>query len=286
MGCEVVKMEIKKRSLRQSLRIYKPFTIGRVQEQLAYKWPFYLFLFSSMLSLLVGYYLWRAIYNSSSSVSLGGFTQNEMIVYIFMSYVTSNLVRVSVTRDIGNDVVEGTIAMNLVKPISYQVRLFFSSIGNVIFRFFIPGLPIWIVMSILRYVNLLEYPPSPLVIVLYLVSVCFSFGIMFLFDFCFGLLAFYTTYVWGLNLAKQAILGFLTGQLIPLAFFPETIQRIFDFLPFASMNYTPVMIYLNKMPLERVVFSMGIQVIWIIILYLIANYFWKRVTKRITVLGG
>ena len=284
MGCEVV--SVKKRSLRQSLRIYKPFTVGRIQEQLAYKWSFYLFIFSSMFSLLVGYYLWRAIYHSSSSEALNGFTQNDMIVYIFMSFITSNLVRVSVTRDIGNDVVEGTIAMNLVKPINYQVRLFFSSLGNVLFRFLMPGLPIWLVMSIVRYVNLGELPPSPVVIVSYLMSVCFSFGIMFLFDFCFGLLSFYTTYVWGLNLAKQAILGFLTGQLIPLSFFPEAIQRIFDFLPFASMNYIPVMIYLNKMPLERVIISMGIQVIWIIILYLLANYFWKRVTKRITVLGG
>lgn len=284
MGCEVI--NVKKRSLRQSLWIYRPFTIGRIQEQLAYKWSFYLFIFSSMFSLLVGYYLWKAIYNSSSSEVLNGFTQNEMIVYIFMSFITSNLVRVSVTRDIGNDVVEGTIAMNLVKPINYQVRLFFSSLGNVIFRFIFPGLPIWLVMSIVRYATLGELPPSPIVIVTYLVSVCFSFVIMFLFDFCFGLLAFYTTYIWGLNLAKQAILGFLTGQLIPLSFFPETVQRIFDFLPFASMNYTPVMIYLNKMPAERVIFAVGIQVIWIILLYLIANYFWKRVTTRITVLGG
>ena len=140
MGCEVV--SVKKRSLRQSLRIYKPFTIGRIQEQLAYKWSFYLFILSSMFSLLVGYYLWNAIYHSSSSEALGGFTQNEMIVYIFMSFITSNLVRVSVTRDIGNDVVEGTIAMNLVKPINYQLRLFFSSLGNVLFRFLVPGLPI------------------------------------------------------------------------------------------------------------------------------------------------
>lgn len=281
-----ISMEMKKRSLGQSLRIYRPFTIGRVQEQLAYKWSFYLFMLSNLFSVFVVYYLWKAIYHSSSSPTLNGFTLNEMIVYIFMSFITRNLVGVSVARDIGSEVVEGTIAMNLVKPINYQLRLFFSSLGNLVFRFFIPGLPIWGVMVIVRYVNLGELPPSPLVIFAYLASVCFSFCIMFLFDFCFGLLAFYTTYIWGLNLAKSAILGFLTGQMIPLAFFPESIQRIFDFLPFASMNYTPVMIYLNKMPLERIVFSMGIQIIWIVMLFLIANFFWKRVTKRITVLGG
>ncbi|WP_455716743.1 ABC transporter permease [Anaerosporobacter sp.] len=279
-------MEVKNRSLRQRLRIYIPFTIGKVQEQLAYKWSFYLFLLSNLFSVLVSYYLWKAIYQSSSSPSLNGFTLNEMIVYIFMSFITSNLVRVSVTWDIGSEVVEGTIAMNLVKPINYQVRLFFSSLGNLVFRFIIPGLPIWLLLTIIRYVNLGEKPPSPIIIIAYLVSVCLSFCIMFLFDFCFGLLAFYTTYLWGLNLAKSAILGFLTGQMIPLAFFPESIQRVFDFLPFASMNYTPVMIYLNKMPLERVIFSMGIQIVWIIMLYLISNFFWKRVTKRITVLGG
>ncbi|WP_167959334.1 ABC transporter permease [Anaerosporobacter faecicola] len=279
-------MEQKKQSLRQKFRIYKPFTVCRIQEQLAYKWSFYLFIFSSLFCVFVVYYLWKAIYNSSSSATINGFTLNEMIVYIFMSFITSNLVRVGVTRDIGNEVVEGTIAMNLIKPIHYQTRLFFSSLGNLLFRFLVPGIPVWLILTICQYQTAGQLPPSPFTILLYLLSAILSFGIMFLFDFCFGLLAFYTTYIWGLNLAKQAVLSFLTGQLIPLAFFPTSVQKIFEFLPFASMNYTPVMIYLNKMPGERVFFSMGVQLVWLVILYLVAHGLWKRVTKRITILGG
>lgn len=279
-------MSKKRRSLRQSFRIYKPFAVGRLQELLAYKWSFYLFIVSSLFNVFVMYYLWKAIYNSSSNPSINGFTLNEMIVYIFMSFITSNLVWVGVTRDIGTEVIEGTIAMNLIKPINYQIRLLYSSLGNMLFKFMVPGLPIWIVMVIVRYIRLGELPPSPIIIVTYLVSVVLSFGIMFLFDFCFGLLSFYTTYIWGLNLAKQAILGFLTGQLIPLSFFPEVVQKVFDFLPFASMNYVPVMIYLNKMSTQKVLFSLGVQVIWILLLYLLANCLWSRVIKRITILGG
>ena len=60
------------------------------------------------------------------------------------------------------------------------------------------------------------------------------------------MVAFFTTYIFGMLMAKEALLSFLTGQLIPLSFFPPLVQRIFDFLPFSSMVYTPVMIYLGK----------------------------------------
>ena len=113
-----------------------------------------------------------------------------------------------------------------------------------------------------------------------------SFLIYVMFDFCFGMIAFFTTYIFGMLMAKEALLSFLTGQLIPLAFFPEGVQRIFDFLPFSSMVYTPVMIYLGKYQGNELLFVLGRQFVWVVILYVLGSLIWKRVTKRLVVLGG
>ena len=83
-------------------------------------------------------------------------------------------------------------------------------------------------------------------ILLYLLSCMMSFLIYVLFDFCFGMIGFFTTYIFGLEMIKESVLLFLTGQLIPLSFFPQAVQNIFSYLPFSSMVYTPVMIYLGK----------------------------------------
>ena len=120
----------------------------------------------------------------------------------------------------------------------------------------------------------------------YLLSMVMSFFIYVLFDFCFGMVAFVTTYMFGMNMAKEAILGFLSGQLIPISFFPEVLQRIFDFLPFSSMIYTPVMVYLGKYSGTELVFVLGKQLLWMVLLYAFGTFLWSRITRRLVVLGG
>ena len=87
-------------------------------------------------------------------------------------------------------------------------------------------------------------------------------------------------------LAKEALLSFLTGQLIPLSFFPVIVQKVFNYLPFSSMIYTPVMIYLGKYSGLELLFVLLRQAVWVIVLYLLGSLIWRKVTKRLVVLGG
>ena len=85
---------------------------------------------------------------------------------------------------------------------------------------------------------------------------------------------------------KSAILSFLTGQLIPLSFFPDAVQNVFSFLPFSSMVYTPTMIYLGRYTGKALILALGKQMLWVVLLYLVGSVIWKQVTKRLVVLGG
>ena len=68
-------------------RTYLPFVANEVKTQLAYRGAFYLWAFISLFSSFISYFLWMAIYGSSESGVIGGLTQDEMVVYIFMVYV-------------------------------------------------------------------------------------------------------------------------------------------------------------------------------------------------------
>ncbi|HEX3022391.1 MAG TPA: ABC-2 family transporter protein [Lachnospiraceae bacterium] len=273
-------------SLRKNYRKYKPFMMSSIQQALAYRGSVYLWIFSKILSLFVTYYLWKAIYRNDLSTVINGFSFPEMVIYIVISYITVNIISGNAARNIAYDVVEGSIAINLIKPISYRTKLLFTSFGMIIFRFFVPGIFLWGGVLFFEYHEYGIYPPSIQLTLLYLLSLVFSFLIMFLFDFCYGMLAFYTTYVWGMNMSKAALLLFLSGSMIPLSFFPPMAQRIFEFLPFSSMNYVPVMIYLGKISGQALMKAFLVQVVWIAILYILSNYFWKKATKRLTVVGG
>lgn len=268
------------------LSIYLPFTKNVIKDNLAYKGTFYLTLLCKILSVFVSYYLWKAIFDSSSYGRIGGFTRAEMVTYIFMSFVCSNVVNISMTTKIGNDVTDGSIAMNLIKPISYKRKLLFESIGEMIYKFIVPSIFIWIGVEVYKIFCFDNYLFSIKNTIFFVISSILGFLIYFLFEFCFGMLAFYSTYVWGMEIIKNGVLTFLTGQLIPLTFFPMVIQKMFDFLPFSSMNYIPVMVYLGKVNDIELLFIIIRQFIWIVLLELFSIWLWNRVIKRISILGG
>ena len=272
--------------MRKIIRTYLPFVANEIKTQLAYRGAFFIWVFISLFSSFISYFLWMAIYGSSESGIIGNLTQNEMIVYIFMVYITSSLVSISISTWIGYDVVEGRVAMNLIKPIDYRASLIAEAFGDMLYHFVVPGVFIWGGLEAYK-VFVLGMPLVSLsTLGLYICSVVMSFLLYVLFDFCFGMLAFFTTYIFGLRMAKTALLSFLTGQLIPISLFPEAAQRIFECLPFSSMIYTPVMIYLGKYTGEELVWAMGVQAVWVIILYYTGSLIWKQVTKRLVVLGG
>ena len=71
-------------------KVYMPFLENQFKKNLAYKGSFYLMMICSIFGPFISYYLWMAIYGSSQSGVLGGLTKTEMIVYVFMTYVTSS----------------------------------------------------------------------------------------------------------------------------------------------------------------------------------------------------
>ena len=272
--------------MKKKLRIYLPFAANELKRQMAYKGAFYLFIFISLFGSFISYFLWMAIYGSTDKTMLGGLTRDEMVIYVFMVYVTSSLVTISISDWVSDDVVKGMVAMNLIKPIDYRMSLISKAFGNMVYRFFVPGIIIWIGLEIYK-ANVLGMGVTGIEnILLYLLSCMMSFLIYVLFDFCFGMIGFFTTYIFGLEMIKESVLLFLTGQLIPLSFFPQAVQNIFSYLPFSSMVYTPVMIYLGKYTGMELVKVLLIQFIWVIVLYLIGSLIWKKVTKRLIVLGG
>jgi ABC-2 type transport system permease protein len=272
--------------MKKFLRTYLPFTSNELKRNMAYKGAFYLFMVCSLFASFINYYLWMAIYGSADGATLGGLSQNEMVVYVFMSYIASSMAMISISRNVSKDVVKGNIAMTLIKPMDYRLSLIAQSFGTVVYRFFMPSIFVWIALELYK-VRVLGLPVVKISsIVLFLVSVCLSFLIYVLFDFCFGMIAFFTTYIFGLQMAKDALMSFLTGQLIPLSFFPVAVQRVFDFLPFSSMVYAPVMLYLGKYTGTEIHFVLLRQAIWVVILYVLGSLIWRQVTKRLIVLGG
>ena len=272
--------------LAKSLKIYLPFTKSIIQIMMTYRLNFFVSVFGSILKTFVIYYLWKAVFTNSTSHVLNGFTASDMLIYIFMSSITAGTVSNNTDQVIGEEVKDGSIAMNLIKPINYHLRLLFESFGGLIYGILCVSLPLWLALIAYRFFYIGELPPRVSTIGAYILSLIFGFSIMFLFNFIFGLLSFYVTNLWGIRQLKYVIINLISGQMIPLVFFPIWLQNGLGFLPFSSINYIPVMIYLNKINGTALIRAFVIQVFWVIFLLVFSIWLWKKATKRLTILGG
>lgn len=121
---------------------------------------------------------------------------------------------------------------------------------------------------------------------LYLLSLLLAFLINFYFNICFGFSAFVFKNLWGSNLLKNALVAFMSGSLIPLAFFPKVIATVLGFLPFSSLVYTPVMIVIGKYRFEQIGVALGLQFFWLMVMMLLSHVIWKQVQDHLTIQGG
>lgn len=265
---------------------YFPFTKSVIQRRMSYKIGFFMRIIGGLLQVLIMYYLWMAIFNSSISEEIKGFTSSEMVIYIVISYITSQIINITIEGTVASEIRDGSVAVNLIRPISYKKRVFSESLGEVLLRCITIILPLWSGFLIYRFITVRELPPNIGTIVLFLISLLLGYMIMFLFNFIFGLSAFFVTYIWGFMICKGVILRFFSGELIPIVFFPDAVQKALQYLPFSAINYTPVMIYMGKFTKDQLISALFVQVIWVIILFLLMNILWKSAIKRLTVLGG
>jgi ABC-2 type transport system permease protein len=118
-------------------------------------------------------------------------------------------------------------------------------------------------------------------------ALVFSFLINATIDYIVGLTSFYTESIWGISATKDIIITFLSGALIPLQFFPEAAQKVLKLLPFQAMYYLPMMMLIEpNQPVSEYFLKLGVQVLWVVIIFILARLFYKRAIRVLRVSGG
>jgi len=268
-------------TLRKSLRVYLPFARSEIQREMAYRFRLVLWILSDYVYLVASYFLWRAIFASTDTGMIGTFAFTDMVAYILLIFAVGRITGSPAGWFIGMEVQDGSIAMNLIRPISYSTRIFFCAMGGNLFNTIVMAGPLFIIIGVFFNDAMALHQ-----IGFFLVSMFLSFCVYHFFDMCFGMISFYTTYVWGLQILKYSLLRFLSGALIPFAFLPDGLERFFELLPIAGLAYTPVMIFLGNYQGSEILLFMGLQVFWALFFWGLSVLLWRWAIKRLTILGG
>ncbi len=260
---------------------YVSLFMAAVQRAIAYRNTTLLTLAVNLIWVVIPYFLWRSVFEANPEV--GSFDWERMRTYILVAYGVNILLTFRVEVRIIDAIRRGTIATELLRPIRYLGAHLAEATGAA----FIDGLlsiPVVVVLGAFVFHIL---PPASLVtFLLFIISVVLGFFIKFMISFITSLICFWTLNALGLLWARAAVNNILSGALIPLEFLPGVIQTIARWSPFQAIVHTPLAIYFGNLGGLELVQALGLQVLWIGILWLVARLIWWPGIRTLTVQGG
>lgn len=280
------------RSIKTKLKLYLPFAKAGVKIELAYKAQIVMWIIISFIQVFFVLFLYQAIYrNSENGMNsvINGFTFYDMVLYMITSFFFSFVMGSGDTSyDIYNDIKEGTIANTLTKPVSYRLRHLFTYFGVLTLDYVVVIVPfLTIVYAVFISLGLLKVTAAAFA----LNAICFViFSILAGFinnaiSYFVGMMVFYTDHLFGLNMARNSIQGFLGGQMVPLAYM-GAVGVVFSYTPFAFMNSIPVLTIMGKMDGIQILIYFAIALIWIAVIELANHLIFRHAITKITVQGG
>jgi ABC-2 type transport system permease protein len=180
----------------------------------------------------------------------------------------------------------GTISYELSRPLDLYSRWFFQSAANRVARALLRCAPILLVAVFLPEPIRLSLPQNIAQASGFLAAMVLGFGVVVAFGMLIYTLTFYTLSSMGLWTVFAMLSDFMSGQIIPLPFFPSGFQRVAELLPFAAMQNLPLRIYSGNITGATILFGLGLQCFWLCFLVILGRLIMKRALTRVTVHGG
>lgn len=264
------------------MRKYWEMAKSQIKMNAAYSAWFWAGTISTIFRLLIVYFFWHAVY--ANRTTLSGMTLDTMITYLVVAMLLGTFFFAGAGTKLAEYIREGSVAIELMRPYDLLTKLLFLDIGEKISGIVQNVVP----LLVIAYAFLGVHLPNGgmLGALLFLLSAALGILLSTVFSLLFGVLAFWTLNLFGLNLLRNGIQMFFTGSLIPISLFPNWLQMLSSFLPFPSMVYVPSAIYTGSISGNAIYTAIGMQIVWLVIVFVVVRLIWSFALRRITIFGG
>ena len=239
--------------------------------------------FTNVGGLLVRLYLmkmvWTALYSQNTAPA--GVPLHAILTYTVIALLMSLILELDPTRLIRDRLREGSIATDLMKPISLPLYFFSDGFGQMLLHALLI-IPALLLALFIVHIDV----PQPAVFAAFALSFVLGYIVNFLLNFIMNAVAFWTMETFALQLIVRWISDLLGGQIVPLIFFPGALQKIVLALPFAAVYSTPLLIYVGTIPPSGYVAAFALQIAWGLVFGLCSMLVWRGGIKRVVVQGG
>lgn len=262
----------------RNLRKFRIFGAAALRDMLRHRVRFALKFFFCLLYCFVFIGVWRLVVREGR-VSLP-FSIEDLSWYVALAQIMLFLSpRIFLT--IEEDVRSGDIACFLGRPMSYFWMRFAEAFGGMLAQaaaYFTLG-----ILCLWLYIG--AWPSEPLSLLPAMALMIGGSCLHILFQIATGLTAMWIHDADAIYRIYQKFLIALGGLYMPLALYPEMVQKLSPFMPFAAIIAGPAGMVFDASA-QAVATALALQIVWGVVAALLAGTIYRFCLKRIEINGG
>jgi ABC-2 type transport system permease protein len=267
--------------MKHFLAIYRALFSIKVAEQLQYRVALMIWLIEVALTPIISIVIWSAVARAQGGV-VNGYTPSTFAGYFLIAMLVNYATQTWVFWEFEWRIREGTFSPLLLKPIHPIHGDIAQNIGYKLVM-------LTVIIPITLFIILVFHPVvhlTWLAALAFVFSLLQAFALRFAIEWALALLAFWTTRADVLNQLYVVILLFLSGQLVPLAFFPQAVQTAAALLPFRWMVALPVQLCLGALRPDEILPGLAAQSLWLVLSILLLAVLWRAGVRRYSAVGA
>lgn len=212
---------------------------------------------------------------------------SSIVTYIWLKEALYALYNTwSSDHDLFAMISNGDIAYELCRPVSVYTMWFSRTFGARTAEAVMRCFPVLLCSFLMPKAYRMTLPVNPAAFLLFLLTLFLALGITVTFCMLVYMLCFFTISPQGFRMVLTGAVSFLSGNIIPLPFFPGKYLALLKLSPFAYMQDVPFRIYSGDLAGGDIFPCILKQLFWLAALMALGIAIWKRAEKRIIVQGG
>ena len=227
-------------------------------------------------------FLYQALYRSGGDTSA---PFSQIVTYVWLQQA---FFRVLFTSDsaLNEAILSGAVAYELCRPVDTYFCWFLRSLAQKTVGGVMRAVPLFLFAALLPSPISIAPPSGTGALMLALSSLAIGLLCISAIGSIQSAVTMRTLDPRGIANVIQMLIFFLSGNLIPLTLFPESWQAFVRYQPFSQALDLPIRLYTGSVPMEDILPSLLIQLLWLAALIGLGKSLWRRNLRRITIQGG
>lgn len=257
------------------MRAYLAIASRSFQQMITYRFEAWLGMLISLAETVTFVALWHAVSRGDSD------TLHTVLAYLMATRVLNEMQQTEVMGKLRHAVRTGNVALELLKPVPYPLRLAADGVGRVAWRM-LRMTPVYVVIGWVLGVSLPDLPT----LLAFVVSGIMAFIVTMLLEMAAASVVFFVVDIEGVHNMLEFCRAVFAGALIPMWMLPDWFVSVAELLPFQAVLYIPGAIFARQLTGGGLWAALARQALWVLILGLVVQQAWRLATRKLVVQGG